>query len=86
MEKIDIEKFSYREIKGENDITHTVISENSSAKILAEKINEIIDKLTELSFTVGCPPHNMVDYKYVGNWGGSTPPPIKQCNKCFKMQ
>lgn len=30
-----------------------------------------------------CPPHNMVDYKYQGNWSATTPPLTKQCTKCL---
>lgn len=30
-----------------------------------------------------CPPHNLIDYHFVGNWAGSVPPPNKKCTKCL---
>ena len=33
-----------------------------------------------------CPPHNFIPHRYVGNWGGSVPPPNMKCTKCLLEQ
>lgn len=46
IQKIDLEQFEGKEIKGENGITHTVIMPNPQGKLTAQKVNEIIEHLS----------------------------------------
>lgn len=44
---------------------------------------EALKSLLERQRENGCPPHNMIDYDYVGGWSSSIPPPNKKCTKCL---
>lgn len=58
-----------------------------------EKTCSFLDSVVAESFRAGveaakegkdiCPPHNLVDFNYVEQWGASVPPPNKKCTKCL---
>ncbi len=87
IEKIDINKIHSGTIEIMSDDGLSTIGMKSgteeSLKILAEKVNEIIDSLPPKEVKSECPPHDMQPYQHRGAWGASVPPPTRQCTKCL---
>jgi len=64
-------------------IKNSMTSEDSWLQAILDYLDEQYEAEKIVKNVISCPPHDMQDYYFTGAWGGSMPPPTKQCSKCL---